>query len=190
MIDPFKRTDLLPASGRLLIAQPYLPDPNFARTVVLLCEHSDLGTVGFALNRPSQHPLSALLPEWDVPPLQVYEGGPVQTDTLHLLHRHQRILGGQEICPGIYWGGNPDALQDFVENHPYDESELRLYVGYAGWSPGQLADELEQHSWIVAEPTVDLLFDTPAPNLWRKAIESLGRDFAFLAQLPTDPQLN
>ena len=93
-------------TGKVLIAEPLLNDPNFARAVILLCEHSDEGSVGFILNRSTELTLGDLLPDLYTPLLPIYQGGPVQMDTLHMLHRMPGSFGGNEVMPGVYWGGS------------------------------------------------------------------------------------
>ena len=179
-----------PAAGKLLIAEPFLTDPNFSRTVILLCEHSLQGTVGFILNRPTELTLGDLLPELYTPSLLVYQGGPVQMDTLHMLHRLPGTFGGNEITSGTFWGGSYEALQTVVENNACDEGDLKLYVGYAGWTKDQLTKEMEEGSWLVASPTQNILFETPPDEIWKESIKLLGKDYAYLANMPLDPQLN
>lgn len=189
-LNPNKQTNLQPAAGRLLIAEPFLSDPNFARSVILICEHGEEGTVGFALNRPTEHTLGDLLPELYTPSLIVYQGGPVQLDTLHMLHRTPEVLGGNEIFPGIYWGGSYEALQEAVLTSNYQSMDLRLFVGYSGWGAGQLERELSEGSWIVADVNEALLFETDTDDLWKRAIQSLGSEFSYLINMPINPQLN
>ena len=185
-----KQTNLLPAAGRLLIAEPLLNDPNFVRSVIFLCEYNEEGAVGFALNRPTEHTLGDLLPEMYTPLLTVFQGGPVQLDTLHMLHRQPGKFGGNEIAPGIFWGGSYEALQDAVTENTYQPLDMRLFVGYSGWTAGQLEEEIAEGSWIVAETDEHLLFETDADELWKRAIRSLGKDFEFLMNVPRDPQMN
>lgn len=189
-LNPSKQSGILPDVGKLLIAAPMLDDPNFSRSVILLCEHGENGTVGFLLNRPSEHLLSDLLPELVTPDLKVYQGGPVQLDTLHMLHKMPEELGGNEIADGIYWGGSYISLQESLAQHSYQKDKLRLFVGYSGWGEGQLSKEMEEGSWVVAEGTSKLIFDTPPTELWTAAITSLGPDFRYLVNIPINPQLN
>lgn len=189
-LNPYKQTNIEPATGRLLIAEPFLSDPNFARSVVLLCEHGEEGTVGFMLNKPTEYTLGDLLPDLYASPLPVFQGGPVQMDTLHMLHRTPEKFGGSEIAPGIFWGGSYDSLQDTILDNSFQPVDLRLFVGYSGWSPGQLENELREGSWIVAPVDLKVLFETDNDQMWRAAIESLGKDYAYLANLPLNPQLN
>ena len=184
------KNTLTPAVGRLLIAEPFLGDANFARSVVLLCEHGEDGTIGFILNRSTELSLGDLLPDIDTPGLVIYQGGPVQMDTLHMLHKMPEVLGGNEIFPGIYWGGSYEALQDIVASGNIDPGTLRLFVGYSGWSPGQLDKEMEEGSWVVANLVPDLLFKTSPQEVWKEAIKSLGSYYAYLANMPLNPQLN
>lgn len=183
-------THIPPAAGRLLIAEPFLADPSFTRTVIVLCEHGPEGTVGFALNRPTEHTLGDLLPEMYTPLLPVFQGGPVQLDTLHMLHRTPKDLGGSEIYPGIYWGGSYEALQEAVLSNSYQPIDLRLFIGYSGWGAGQLEKELQEGSWLVADVSPNLIFETDPDDLWKRAVQSLGVKYAPLLNMPVNPQLN
>jgi putative transcriptional regulator len=177
-------------TGKLLIAEPLLSDTNFARSVILLCEHSEEGSVGFVLNKSTELTLGDLLPDLYTPLLQIYQGGPVQLDTLHMVHRTPDAFGGNEIFPGVYWGGSYDALQEVIMNNNYQPMDLRLFVGYAGWSPGQLEKEMKEGAWLVTDLSPDLLFETDADKVWKEAINSLGKEYSYLANMPLNPQFN
>lgn len=177
-------------TGRVLIAEPLLADPNFSRAVILLCEHNEEGSVGFVLNRQTQLTLGDLLPDLYSPLINIYQGGPVQLDTLHMLHRSPVSYGGNEIRPGVYWGGSYDALQESVMQNDYDPSSLRLFVGYSGWAAGQLEKELQEGSWIVTDLPEDILFETDNELIWKMAIRSLGHEFGYLENMPVNAQLN
>lgn len=188
-INKFTDKDLLGA-GKLLIAQPFLADNTFSRSVIFLCEHSDEGALGFLLNQPTNVNINDVLPEFPAPELPINHGGPVQLDTLHIIHRSPGVLGGTEVKNGIFWGASLDGLQLFLNSDAYNAAALRLYVGYSGWSPGQLEDELKEGSWLVTDTSADMIFDTDPENVWRSAIYSLGRKYRYLAGLPVDPNLN
>lgn len=182
--------DLL-GSGKLLIAQPFMADGVFSRSVILLCEHSAEGSLGFVLNKPTDLLLGDLLPDIVSDDLTVKQGGPVQLDTLHILHRLPEKLGGTMVSDGIYWGGSFEVLQDMIENKTFsDNDSINLFVGYSGWSSGQLEQELKENSWLISSPTQDLLFDVDADNIWKHAIKALGKEYDYLQNFPTDPQLN
>lgn len=177
--------------GQLLIAEPLMNDMNFTRSVILLCEHSEEGSVGFVLNQPTEIKLHKLVQGMPANGPIVYKGGPVQTDTLHMLHRLPGALGhGSKIADGIFWGGSFDDLHDLSTRNNCDDADVRLFLGYSGWGPGQLEDEIREGSWLIAPANEDILFGTCHGDIWRKAIALLGKKYAHLAHIPTDPQLN
>jgi len=190
ILDLQKRTDIEPAVGKILIAEPFLVDSGFARTVVLLCEHSVQGTIGFILNKSSELQLPDLLPEFKHYDFNVFDGGPVQKDTLHVIHTLPEELGGYEILPGVYWGGSYSELNKLVQAGKANASNVKLFLGYSGWDEGQLDKEIEEGTWLVANGDADLVFDRSLKNIWQKSILSLGNEFAFMANLPLHPQLN
>ncbi|GAA4319209.1 YqgE/AlgH family protein [Compostibacter hankyongensis] len=180
-----------PAAGRLLIADPFLKDPNFARTVILLCEHRDEGSLGFVINRPSAYTLDACAPGTVPEGIPVYTGGPVSQDTLHFIHRFPGLLeGGLEILPGVFWGGDFERLTELLELGLIDVAGLRFFSGYAGWSEGQLEKELQEHTWIVSEGAPELVFLREAGRIWQQSLRDLGGEYAPMAGYPVDPSLN
>lgn len=186
---PLTTTELRP--GKLLIAEPLLSDTNFTRSVILLCEHGEEGSLGFVLNHPTDIQLNKLVHGMPSEGPAVFKGGPVQTDTLHMLHRIPGRLGhGKKIANGIYWGGSFDDLHNLSTSSDCDDADVRLFLGYSGWAPGQLEAEIKEGSWLVTDANPDILFGTCHENVWKKAIASLGRKYAHLAHIPTDPQLN
>lgn len=177
--------------GILLIADPFLKDPNFLRTVVFLCEHKDEGSFGFVLNRKYENTLDELIPELDGHHLPVYYGGPVQMDTIHFLHQYpDEIPGGQEVVKGVYWGGDFEAVIDMVKNDHIDSNKIRFYIGYSGWSNGQLADEMNEKTWLTVEATRKLVFHRNYQEIWKDSLKQLGGDYGLMANFPIDPQLN
>ncbi len=177
-------------AGNLLIAEPFLADPNFSRAVVLLCEHNEEGSVGFILNRPTQLTVGDLLPDLSSKWLNISQGGPVQLDTLHMLHRIPSMLGGNKVANGVYWGGSYETLEKVVFDENIHDNDLKLLLGYAGWSAGQLEKEIDEGSWMVTDPTGNILFDTAPESMWKSSIALLGKEYAYLANMPLNPQLN
>jgi putative transcriptional regulator len=185
------RNKLQPEKGRLLISEPYLPDPNFERTVVLLCEHNTEGSFGFVLNKPSVLKIQEVMEEFGSFGNTVYVGGPVQQDTLHFIHRNENVPNAIEISSRVYWGGDLENLILLTDTKQISEADIRFFLGYSGWGPGQLESELEQDSWIVCDFVTDmLLFDTDPQIMWRKALESMGGRFSMYSNYPIDPRLN
>ena len=180
-----------PGPGILLIAEPFLKDPNFMRTVVLLCEHQDEGSFGFVLNRDFKHTLDELVPDLEDVKLPVCYGGPVQMDTLHFLHQcPDQIPGGFEIRDGIFWGGDFETVVDLLRNHEIDTAKIRFYIGYSGWGGGQLKDELNEKSWLLAEASKKLVFHKKLDDIWKDSLKLLGREYEMMKNFPIDPQLN
>lgn len=180
-----------PAPGILLIADPFLKDPNFMRTVVMLCDHQTEGSFGFVLNKQFEHTLDELIPEAQGLTLPVFFGGPVQMDTLHLLHACPDLIpGGYEIVDGIFWGGNFETALALLRNGDIDSNRIRFYIGYSGWTSGQLSDELKEKSWLTVEARRKVVFHRKLEEIWKDAIRMLGGDYEMMINFPLDPQLN
>ncbi len=180
-----------PAPGTLLVAEPPLADPNFRRTVILLCEHNLEGSFGLVLNRPTGHRLA----EVSLTPLpfdgELGLGGPVQPDTLHYLHPYgDEVDGAMPVVDGVYWGGDFEQVQQLLEAERLDADRFRFFVGYSGWGPGQLDDEFDEGSWFVLPATAHLIWAASDDNLWRQVLRSLGGDYALLSTYPDDPRMN
>ncbi len=180
-----------PAQGILLIADPFLKDPNFLRTVVFLCEHKEEGSFGFVLNRQYQNTLDELIPELDGHKIPVFYGGPVQVDTIHFLHQYpEEIPGGQEVLKGVYWGGDFDAVINLVKQEDFDPAKIRFYIGYSGWSDGQLSDEMTEKTWLTVKASRKLIFHKNYEEIWKDSLKHLGGDYEIMVNFPIDPQLN
>jgi len=176
--------------GKLLIAGATLPDPNFARTVVLVCEHSEEGALGLVLNRAGELLVAESAPEladlFD-DAATIDEGGPVQPDALLVLaefddvsHAAIPVLGTVGLL------GDGSQIDDLVAV----TRRARLFAGYAGWGPGQLDAELERDDWFVAPAGIDDIFDPDAEELWRRVLSRKGGHFAVVARMPIDPSVN
>jgi putative transcriptional regulator len=180
-----------PGSGVLLIADPFLKDPNFLRTVVFLCEHKEEGSFGFVLNRQFENTLNELIPELEHYKLPVFYGGPVQPDTIHFLHQYpEEIGGGVEVSKGIWWGGDFEALVDQIKNGGIDPDKIRFFIGYSGWSGGQLQEEMKEKTWLTVKATRQLTFHKNFEEIWKDSLRKLGGEYEMMINFPIDPQLN
>ena len=183
--------NLVPKKGSLLISEPFLPDPNFERTVVMICEHNEDGSFGFVLNKMAAVALEDIMEGVQGFEQEVFIGGPVQQDTLHFLHRSEILQGGTEIVDGLYWGGDFDQLMSMIDTHQVNSADFKFFVGYSGWGSGQLEEELSINSWIVArQATADLVFDEKEDVLWKTVLKRLGGRFSVYSNYPIDPRLN
>jgi putative transcriptional regulator len=181
---------LAPAGGRLLVATPLLGDPHFARTVVYLLEHDGGGTVGVILNRPSHTPVGQLLPEWHAavsgPPV-VFGGGPVQPDgALCLAQLDGDGPGVRRVVDGV---GTVDLDGDLTLIVGLAR-RLRVFAGHAGWSPGQLEDEVAEGAWWAVEGSPDDLFSTEPRRMWADVLRRQPPPLNLLSTFPPDPLLN
>jgi putative transcriptional regulator len=191
-MDFFKYANkILPQRGRLLLSEPYLADPNFERTTVLLTEHNDAGTVGFILNKPSDSRVGEIMEDLKGLDSRIFIGGPVEQDTLHYIHRIATLDDAIEIQPGLFWGGNFDQLISMVDTHQVLITDIKFFLGYSGWSPGQLDEELKIESWIVSDLTSEqLVFETDPEQMWKQAMRDLGGRFTIYSNYPADPRMN
>jgi putative transcriptional regulator len=163
----------------LLLSMPHMQDPNFARSVVLLCEYGSDGAFGLVLNRPTEAPASTMV-RLDPPvtrgnTMPLWIGGPVEPERGWLLLAEEPANAEfKRIVDGLYLSTSLVLLRDLLETMPAPRA--RVLAGYAGWGPGQLDDELAQSAWLMADVDLDLVFDTAADSLWETAIRRLGAD--------------
>lgn len=182
------------ARGTFLIASPGLLDPNFRRTVVLLCAHGPEGSYGLVLNRARDLTVADLssdsvLLAGRTDPL--WSGGPVQQDTLQVLHRlGPGVPGALHIVGDVHLGGDPVVLRARLDEQEGEGTVLRFVLGYSGWGKDQLEAELEEGAWILAPANEALVFDAPPGSVWRRALRALGPEFAEQADEPLDPSWN
>lgn len=180
-----------PGPGILLIAEPFLKDPNFMRTVVFLCDHQEEGSFGFVINKKYKLTLDQLLVDAEDLKLPVFYGGPVQVDTIHFLHQYpDKIPGSYEILNGIYWGGEFETAIELIKDGGIDLNKIRFFIGYSGWGNGQLADELKEKSWLTTEATRKLVFHKEVDDIWKDSLKHLGGDYEMMINFPIDPHLN
>lgn len=171
----------------LLISMPQLDDPNFARTVVLLCDYGPDGAFGLVVNKPMTQPAHEVIET--VPAVSIrddvylFTGGPVPSPTAWVLTARPPDDGrATEVAEGVYLTTSPQALRDALQSPP--SRDVRVVVGYSGWSPGQLDEELAQASWLLAPVGADLIFGSEPARMWDEAILRLGTDPAHLHGSP------
>jgi len=182
---------LAPQKGRLLISEPFLSDPYFRRTVVLLCEHNDEGSFGFVLNRFIDVSVNELIEDLPKFESRISMGGPVQSENLYYIHTlGEKIEGSVEIVKGIFMGGSFDMLKILLKSGTISNGMIRFFVGYAGWGQDQLADEMKERSWLVTPADPKALMDSKKDDLWRQTLLDMGEEYAMLANFPEDPSLN
>lgn len=171
-------------AGRLLIAEPFMGDPYFSRSVILLCDHNEEGSLGFILNKPLEVILGDLMEETLPGNLPVYYGGPVQTDTLHFLHNVGNLLeDSKEVAPGVFWGGSFEKLKFLIAQQMILADNIRFYVGYSGWSEGQLLDEMKYGSWVLGDLHPNYVFKESPDKLWQQVMRNKGGTYGVIADM-------
>lgn len=180
-----------PRSGALLVSGPYLADPYFRRSVVLLCMHDRDGSFGLVLNRPIEMGVADLMdgmPQLDSP---VGIGGPVQSSKLFFLHTlGDRVEGSLHVVDDIHMGGDYEQLRSILVAAPELSRHVRFFVGYSGWGEAQLDAEIEQRSWLIHPANKKLVMGHDMETLWARTLRMMGPAYAPLANFPEDPSLN
>lgn len=181
-----------PTKGVLLVAEPsIIGDVSFNRSVVLLAEHNENGSVGFILNKPLEYCLRDFLPEVNSE-LKVYNGGPVEQDNLYFIHKVPELIPDSiEISHGIYWGGDFSTILEMLENNQLKEDQIQFFLGYSGWSSTQLEDELEVHSWVVTENKErNDIIGQCREDYWKEKMIDFGGDYLIWSNAPENPNFN
>jgi putative transcriptional regulator len=177
--------------GSILISDPFSDDVYFGRSVVLICEHNDEGTFGFVLNNYIDVDLHQLDDNFPNINARISFGGPVSKENLYYIHSFSDITNTLEIREGLYYGGDFDEITDRIKDAKNPNKEIRFFVGYSGWSPSQLDEEIKNESWITANniSTEDIL-DTKLDDLWRICLEKQGQRFQLMTKFPRNPMDN
>ncbi|MDE5807367.1 MAG: YqgE/AlgH family protein, partial [Muribaculaceae bacterium] len=175
-------------------AEPLLNQPYFKRSVVLLLEEDgDGGHIGLTLNVPTPVTLQDLFPDWEAgKKVRVYSGGPVEGDRLFMLHTlGDRFDGAQEIAKGLYVGADLNQVMEYIQEEENVEGKMRFFLGYSGWGKNQLATEIINHSWALAQPEDMAEALTGRGNeYWRREVERLGEEYRSWLVIPQNPEEN
>jgi putative transcriptional regulator len=171
--------------GQVLLAEPFMLDPYFRRAVVLLCEHHPEGSVGFILNKTIDLGINDLMADFPAFEADVFYGGPVQTDTLHYVHNLGDLIEDSvRISDGVWWGGDFEQMKFLIASQMVTPANIRFFVGYSGWSSGQLLEEMEIGSWVTADMDSNYIFKTKPEQLWSKVMYNKGNVYEVLSDLP------
>ncbi len=186
-----EKRDMVPARGKVLISEPFLPDEYFKRSIVFLTEYAKEGALGFVLNKPVEmkiHQLVADFPDVDIP---VSVGGPVSTDTLHYIHTLGDIVPESKHVTGdVFWGGDYETLKALVRQGVAGPGRVRFFIGYSGWDAGQLERELSEGSWVITRIDTREIMRARTPEAWKDILRKMGRKYKMWAGFPENPDLN
>lgn len=178
-------------AGTILIAEPFMRDSPFKRSVVLICEHREDGTVGFILNKPIEMKIEDLIGDFPEFEASVYYGGPVATDTIHYIHNVGDLLeNSNEVTRGVYWGGDFEKLKFLVNSKLIKPENIKFFIGYTGWTGGQLDGEIEEGTWITDHMYANYAFKDGGEELWSTVLNNKGDTYTVIAQMPESPSFN
>lgn len=181
-----------PQKGNLLVAEPSITgDLAFSRSVVLLADHNEEGSVGFILNKPLGYTINDLIPEINGN-FKIYNGGPVEQDNLYFIHNIPKLIPNSvEIAEGIYWGGCFDSTRDLINEGKITPSNIRFFLGYTGWDAEQLQKELESNAWIISKNDLqNKIIGKASADLWREKIMEQGGEYLVWSNAPENPAFN
>lgn len=180
---------LNPKVGRVLISSPSLIDMYFRKSLVLITEQAEDSTVGYILNKYSGVTLDSIVTDFKVPNIEVFIGGPVGQDMLNFIHSNPKIDDCLKICDGIYWGGDFEHIEKLMIAGELKADQIKFFVGYCGWVPDQLKEELTSRTWIVLE-------ENSVPNMlskdcdWDDVVDNLDDSYKLWKNYPEDPFMN
>jgi putative transcriptional regulator len=178
--------------GHLLIAEPSLMgDLSFNRSVILLADHNENGSVGFIINKPLKYTIHDLIPEINAT-FKIYNGGPIEQDNLYFIHNIPKLIPNSvEISNGIYWGGDYESTKELINSGKISKDNIRFFLGYTGWEEDQLETEMEESSWIIAKNNYENKIIGKSPShFWKKQIRELGGEYLIWSNAPENPSLN
>ncbi len=175
--------------GSLLLSEPFMEDPNFKRTVILITEHDKDGTLGLILNRPTIFTVNQMIGNFPHISAFMNYGGPIDPERLNFLHAYPDLISeGFEIIPNVYWNGNFEELKENVKAKKVLPQNILFFSGYAGWEYEQLKEEIKENSWIICNNYKDIF--KANKYMWKEILHEMGGENKLIAEFPTHPSLN
>ena len=186
-----KTNNVKPEPGKILISEPFMFDYYFKRSVILLAEHNKEGSFGVIINKPMSVNFNEVIKDFPNFHSKVYLGGPVKTDSLYFIHTLGDLIdNSMPIVEGLYWGGDLEQIKEMIVLNQVNEDNVRFYVGYSGWMPKQLDQELKRDSWVVSSINKQQMMETDPDILWKKSLLKLGEPYKMWVNYPSEPTMN
>ena len=183
--------NVLPSRGKILISEPFLRDATFGRSVILLIDHTDEGTMGLIINKPLPIFVNDIIKEFKyIENIPLYKGGPIATDTLFYLHTLANISGAIPVSKGLYLNGDFDEIKKYILQGNKVDQHIRFFLGYCGWEGEQLNDELKENTWLVSKEDKEYLMKSDTKDMWKEALEKLGSKYEAWSRFPRVPTFN
>jgi putative transcriptional regulator len=185
-----KLNNLKPQKGRLLLAEPFMNDDHFSRSVIYMCEHDKSGSYGFILNNKLHIKLDEIIPDIEIPNINVYYGGPVHSSNLFFLHQLGDIIDSSvKISDNIWTSGDFNQIIEFMNMGILDINKIKFFLGYAGWTKNQLETEFDSNSWIAIDLKKENIF-CKNDDLWKEVLSKRGGKLKAIANFPINPTDN
>jgi putative transcriptional regulator len=178
--------------GYLLVAEPsIIGDLSFNRSVILLADHNEEGSIGFIMNKPLKYSINDLIPEINAS-FKIFNGGPVEQDNLYFIHNIPELIPNSiEISNGIYWGGDFESTKELINKGKIKKENIRFFLGYTGWEERQLENEMESNSWIITTNNYEnKIIGKSTAHFWKEQIMELGGEYLIWSNAPENPYLN
>ncbi|HSL86137.1 MAG TPA: YqgE/AlgH family protein [Bacteroidales bacterium] len=183
--------DKIPEKGKILISEPFLPDTFFNRTIVYLTEHTPEGSVGFILNKKLDIKVSDAISGFEGWNDDLNMGGPVAPDTLHYLHSLGTMVPNSvKVDDNLFWGGDIDTIRNLIRTGSVKQSQIRFFLGYSGWSAGQLGRELKENSWVILKVNTGVIMGNRGSDTWTRVLRSFKNKYRMWADFPESPEMN
>ena len=183
--------NVLPSRGKILISEPFLRDATFGRSVVLLIDHTEEGSMGLIINKQLPIFVNDIIKEFKyIENIPLYKGGPIATDTLFYLHTLADIPGAIPISKGLYLNGDFDEIKKYILQGNKVDRYIRFFLGYSGWESEQLSTELKENTWLVSKEENAYLMNGDTKDMWKQALEKLGSKYETWSRFPQVPTFN
>lgn len=183
--------DVMPSKGKILISEPFLDDATFGRSVILLVDHTNEGSMGLIINKQLPMMLNEVINEFkyldDIP---LFKGGPIGTDTLFYLHTLPKVPGALPIFKDLYLNGDFNAIKKYILQGNAIEGHIRFFLGYSGWESDQLYEEIKENTWIISKEEKDYLMNKETKDMWKESLGKLGSKYEAWSRFPQLPSLN
>ena len=183
--------NVLPSRGKILISEPFLRDATFGRSVVLLIDHTEEGSMGLIINKQLPIFVNDIIKEFKyIEDIPLYKGGPIATDTLFYLHTLADISGAIPISKGLFLNGDFEEIKRYILQGNQIDRYIRFFLGYSGWESEQLSTELRENTWIISKEENTYLMNEDIKGMWKEALGKLGSKYETWSRFPQVPTFN
>ena len=177
--------------GRLLISEPSLDNNFFFKSIILLTHHNNEESIGLIINRPTKVKLNEIINNIPLGDFPIYVGGPVEKKSLHFIHTLGSIIpNSTQIIDNIYFGGDFDFIIKLIQGNKISKDQIRFFIGYTGWGPEQLNNEIREEAWIVENHKDTICMHYSTSKLWSDMIKTQNIKYAIWSNMPKSPDLN